>query len=79
LNLANTGYPDGALSGYYTKTGRKREGSDSFDGLAKFIVIELIETFEPRASREDQLETAAGCIRIAIEELESVLDVLENA
>jgi hypothetical protein len=51
LNAANQGYPDGYLAEYYdTKTGvLKKRGSG--DALAKFIVLELIDTFDLQGLR----------------------------
>ena len=78
LNLANKGYPDEWLSNYYDpETGARVEGDG--DGLAKFIVIELTETFEPTADRETQLGVARQVMETAIKDLQYVIDVIEEA
>lgn len=72
LNMANQGYPDGFLSGYYNgKTGSKKRGSG--DTLAQFIVIELRETFDEEAPREEQIEEAHRVLNNGIRDLEGVI------
>ena len=56
LDKANEGYPDGFLAEYYDDEGNFREGRG--DTLAEFIVVELIETFDPDATEEEQLDEA---------------------
>lgn len=68
LDLANEAYDDGYLSNYYTKEGKlKKNGSG--DTLAKFIVIELIETFDTKKDKKTQLYTAMQAVRVAKEQL----------
>ncbi len=76
LNLANEGYPDGFLSEYYdAETGKHRNGDG--DTLAKFIVIELRDNFDPEATREDQIEEAHRVLNNAIDDIEHVIRALE--
>lgn len=76
LNLANEGYSDGFLSEYYdTKTGECRDGEG--DTLAKFIVLELKDTFDPDATREEQMEEANRALNNAIDDLERVIQAVE--
>ena len=78
LSIANKAYPDEYLSNYYNPdTGAKVKGSG--DGLAEFIVIELIETFEMRAPREEQKDTAIRVMHSAVRQLKSVVAALEDA
>lgn len=68
LDLANEAYDDGFLANYYTKEGKlKKNGSG--DTLAKFIVIELIETFNAKATKEKQLWEAARAMESASDQL----------
>jgi hypothetical protein len=68
LDLANEAYDDGYLANYYTKEGKlKKNGSG--DTLAKFIVIELIETFDPDLYKKQQLYYAMQAIERAKEQL----------
>ena len=77
LNLANEAYDDGYLANYYTKEGKlKKNGSG--DTLAKFIVIELIETFDPKATKEHQLWEAARAIESAADQLWDVQWALDG-
>lgn len=74
LNRANSGYPDGFLSEYYDESGNYYPGSG--DCLARFIVSEIIDTFNPKASDDDQLRQAAMALRHAIYDIEAVMDSL---
>jgi hypothetical protein len=77
LDLANAAYDDGYLANYYTKEGKlKKNGSG--DTLAKFIVIELIETFDPKQTKKQQLYYAAQGMERAKEQLCMVQDHLEQ-
>ena len=71
LDTANSEYPDGFLSKYYDKSGKLIEGSG--DGLARFIVVELIETFDPEVADNDQLQKAVYVMANARNELSKVL------
>jgi len=42
------------------------------DTLAEFIIIELAETYDPKASREEQLEEAQRSMNAAIMQLDRV-------
>jgi hypothetical protein len=42
------------------------------DTLAEFIIIELAETYDPKARREDQLKEAERCMNTAIMQLDRV-------
>jgi len=78
LDLANEAYDDGYLTTYYTKEGKlKKNGSG--DTLAKFIVIELIETFDPKQTKKQQLYYAAQAIEQAKEQLWDLQGHLEEA
>lgn len=64
LDAANQGYPDGYLAEYYdTKTGKRKSGSG--DGLAQFIVLELIDTFDSEATDDSQIGTATQVLERA--------------
>lgn len=75
LNLANEAYPDGFLAEYYdAKTGQRLPGGG--DSLARFIVAELSETFDPDASRQAQLREARIALNRAIDDLQMVIAIL---
>ncbi len=75
LNSANEAYPDGFLAEYYDEnTGERQLGGG--DSLARFIVAELSETFDPEASRAEQLQEARIALHHAVETLEWVIEAL---
>ena len=78
LNKANEGYEDHFLSEFYhPKTGkfnRKAEG----DGLARFIVIEISETFDAEAADLQQVDEAIRVMVQAKEDIRGVLRVLRT-
>jgi len=75
LNRANDAYPDGFLAEYYdAKTGERRQGGG--DSLARFIVAELSETFDPGAAHAAQLEEAGNALNHAVDDLERVIQAL---
>ncbi len=75
LNLANEVYPDGFLAEYYNaKTGERQQGGG--DSLARFVVAELSETFDPSAARAAQLQEARNALNHAVDDLERVIEVL---
>lgn len=76
LNLANEGYTDGFLSQYYNaKTGNAKRGQG--DRLAEFIVVELRQTFDEQASREDQIAEVHRVLNNAIRDLDHVIGVVK--
>jgi hypothetical protein len=75
LNLANEAYPDGFLAEYYdARTGERQRGGG--DSLARFIVAELSETFDPGAAHAAQLEEARNALNHAVDDLERVIEAL---
>lgn len=76
LDKANRGYPDGFLSEYYNTKGNFREGRG--DTLAEFIVVELIETFDPDATEDEQLDEAVRAMERAREDIEGVIRALRD-
>ena len=79
LNKANEGYDDHFLSEYFhPKTGkfnRKAEG----DGLARFIVIEIGETFDAESTDLQQVDEAIRVMEQARDDIRRVLRVLRTA
>jgi uncharacterized membrane protein YheB (UPF0754 family) len=65
IAIANEAYPDDRIQMVYEK---KNAG----DSLAKFIVKELKETFDPKATSKQQLTKAIEVMRTAQEEIKSV-------
>jgi hypothetical protein len=77
MKRANQRYPEGLLAYYYdAKTGEpKKRMPNVGDTLAKFIVIELAETFDNEAPTDVQLTTAYNVLDQARSDL---LAVMEN-
>ena len=75
LNKANKGYKDGYLENYFDpKTGEFVQGKG--DTLAEFIVVELQETFDPKASDEAQINEALRAMDMARRDIDSVMQSL---
>jgi len=72
LNHANEGYPDGFLAEFYDpSTGESISGHGNT--LARFIVTELRETYDPEANSVDQIGTARQVLNSAIRSLQGVI------
>ena len=68
INVADEAYPDGKIGEYHS------DPSENWgDGLARFIVNELGETFSPEDSSEAQLATAAAAMETAASELHRMI------
>ena len=76
LDAAKAAYPDEALGQFYNPKTGKRARFTGGDTLARFIVIELIETFDTEASDGDQLERAISVLERAQDELGGVIGKL---
>lgn len=78
LKLASTGYEDGWLDMYFKKrTGLPKRGLvRGGDTLARFIVIELAETFDEDLSQDEQIEEAQRALQMAIDDLQEVINAL---
>lgn len=73
IDIANEAYPDGLIGQAYNQIRhRNKKIPNVGDGLAEFIVRELKDTFEPKASSLNQLTEAARVMKNARAELEAV-------
>lgn len=75
LARASAGYPDDLPALFLNpRTGRpRRTAPDVGDLLARFVFLELFETFDPDASNDAQLDEAIDQMRVARDELDSVV------
>ena len=73
IQIVDSAYPDGKVGEYYAEPEK-----DHGDTLAKFVYLELIDTFDPVATRKKQLATAARAMNNAIYELRHVLKEIEG-
>ena len=76
IAIADKAYPDGFV-GQCWDAKRQRVKPAKGDTLARFIVIELMDTHDPKATDAEQVETAANAMRMAARELETVACALE--
>ena len=75
-------YPDGLIGQLFDKEKQrpvsKQEAEAVGDGLARFIVQELYETYDPDRTTEKQLEDALQAMERACDELEDVWERLHK-
>ena len=74
IKIADEAYSDGLIMAYHME----RDGNHG-DGLAKFIAIELAETFDQHTSRMEQLSEASRVMHNAATELACVQQALFEA
>ena len=78
LEVAHRGYPDG-LTRLCWDSGKQKVRRGTGDTLAEFVVGEIVETFDPGAPAEKQLDVALSEMRWACTELTAVIEALEAA
>lgn len=79
MQVANRGYPDGALSEYYNDNGDfVKNGVGSGDALAEYVVSELDCVFEPTDPPARQLAEALRAMRRSARDLQDVINALEQ-
>jgi len=78
LDLMNEGYPDMYLATFYDREG-KPVRRPMGDGLALFIVLETLATFDPKATDEVQVTEAIRVMETAQKDLDGVLGALRKA
>jgi len=71
ITLINEAYPDDCIQQY-------ADGEDARDTLAKFIYLELKETFDTDTTTREQLETALRVMSRAVSEVQAVVDQLQQ-
>lgn len=85
LQLADSGYPDGELAKHFEQNPNAPtevllvEPAPIGDTLARFIVLELIETFEPNMPSKKQARVALQVLTAAMQELEAVAVKIASA
>ena len=72
IRIANARYPDGFLAQYWDFRKCCINDDGDGDGLASFIVHELMEPFDPAASNYEKLSEAARVLGRATDELTEV-------
>jgi hypothetical protein len=79
MEIASDVYPDGLVGRHWNDGQGMPDAAELGDDLARFIVIELKDTFDPNASSGTQLEEAARCMNSAANELFVVAEALNSA
>jgi len=74
IEAANKGYGDDLILQAHQMGPEEKVG----DTLAEFIAIELEETFDEECSPQEQVAEALRVMKVARDELESVVDELEK-
>jgi len=72
INIANEAYPDSLISKNFNPKTGKATTNHHGDGLANFIVRELVDTYDRKAISRDQLIEAQRVMSMASRELRSV-------
>jgi hypothetical protein len=75
IAIADKVYPDGMIGMAYKAEPKEDVG----DTLATFIVRELRDTYDEKASDKEQLQEAARVIRAAVTELDVVQEAFQKA
>lgn len=78
IAIADAAYADGFVGEYFDPKTQKAKELKLGDTLARFIVIELCETYDSKASEADQLNEAQRVLAMARDELESVIVAFGN-
>lgn len=78
LDKAGTDYNVSRLETYYDEQGNFIDNPVGGDTLARFIVLELIETFDTEATDEDQILEAIRVMENARGDIQNVINALYN-
>ena len=73
IAAANSKYPDEYLSQYFDVAREKFLTRGCGDGLARFIVVEIRDTFDPAAADAAQVDEAIRVLEQGQKDLESAL------
>ncbi len=81
-NLVSSGYgragADGSMGPYYNhKTGQAKPNAKGGDGLARFVAIEIAETFDATLDEHEQLDEAIQALENAQADLGGAIRTLD--
>lgn len=79
IELVGEHYDDNFTDEYWNYTNERFDPNGGGDGLAKFVVIEINDTFEPDATTDEQLEEAIRVMQAARNQLNDLIAGLEQA
>lgn len=77
MEVVHAGYPDGMTRLCWDEKGQQVRG-DQGDTLAAFVVGEIADTYDGRATTGEQLDDALDALRWAATELGAVITALER-
>ena len=78
MRIAGNAYVDAFTDIFWDYDKKEPKYDESGDTLAKFIVIELYETYDPDAPTEAQLMTAANAMIVAYQDVREVANALTD-
>lgn len=79
IRIAASGYPDAQVLEYWDFEGAQpRSNPDGGDTLARFVAMELAETFDSDASTDEQVSEAVRALNRAVQDLQSVINAIEQ-
>ena len=82
IAITNQSYPDGMIAQYWDEKKHRPLGVQAArnvgDGLARFIVQELFETFDAEASDGDQITEAIRVMDSARREIDQIIGAFET-
>ena len=79
IRIAASGYPDAQVLEYWDFDGAKpRSNPDGGDTLARFVALELAETFDDEAPTSDQAAEAVRAMNRASKDLQHVIHAIER-
>lgn len=70
-------YPE-ILEYFDVRSGKAVQRKNSGDSLAQFVALELSDTFDPEASDEQQIASAACAMTRAADQLQAVASILSD-
>lgn len=73
IEIVDNAYPDGVIKLYHAKP-----LGNHGDTLAKLIASELMETYDPKASKEKQLQTASRALERIVGQLNRLVDAIDE-
>lgn len=79
MEIVHAHYDDRGTENFFNVDKECPRYTQAGDTLAKFIVVEISETFEPAASTDDQLEEAIRVMQSARNQLNDLIEGLEEA
>ena len=78
IRAAASGYPDAMVLEYWDFEGAKPQNNpDGGDTLARFVALELVETFDSETTDEEQISEAVRVLTRAVDDLQSVIGGIE--